>query len=298
MILNTRNKLYIALFILPASILVAVFVYGFLSWSIKVSLTDWSTIGQMGKFNGLSNYKELFTNDPVFWRAFLQTLLLALLFILLTIPLGVISAILLDIGVKGQQIFRAAYLIPLSFSFVASAAMWSWMFMPNQGVINTVLRSIGLGALAQPWLTSTKQALLSIVLVYVWQFSGFATLVYYSGIASVPETLLDAAEVDGATQVEKYTRIILPLQKPATLTVLLLLLMYSLRVFDFVWLLTGGGPAYSSEVLANYMYRVTFSYNRFGIGASISTFMFILSIVIIILPVLVSSTKRIKDSRK
>jgi len=104
MILNTRNKLYIALFILPASILVAVFVYGFLSWSIKVSLTDWSTIGQMGKFNGLSNYKELFTNDPVFWRAFLQTLLLALLFILLTIPLGVISAILLDIGVKGQQI--------------------------------------------------------------------------------------------------------------------------------------------------------------------------------------------------
>jgi len=295
MILNTRNRLYITLFLIPACVLVGLFVYVFLSWSIKVSLTDWSTIGRMGVFTGLANYRELFQNDPVFIRAVKQTLILAVLFICLTIPLGVITAILLDLGVKGQRVFRTIYLIPLSFSFVASAIMWSWMFMPNQGVINTVLRSIGMGFLAQPWLTSTTQALPSIVLVYVWQFSGFATLVYYSGIASVPETLLDAAEVDGVTLTQKYTLIILPLQRPATLTVLLLLLMYSLRVFDFVWLLTGGGPAYSSEVLANYMYRVTFNYNRFGIGAAISTFMFVLSVVIIVLPVLISSIRKGKE---
>ncbi|MGC9311582.1 MAG: carbohydrate ABC transporter permease [Sediminispirochaetaceae bacterium] len=295
MILNTRNKLYITLFLIPACLLVGLFVYVFLSWSIKVSLTDWSTIGRMGVFTGLANYRELFQNDPVFIRAVKQTLILAVLFICLTIPLGVITAILLDLGVKGQRVFRTIYLIPLSFSFVASAIMWSWMFMPNQGVINTVLRSVGMGFLAQPWLTSTTQALPSIVLVYVWQFSGFATLVYYSGIASVPETLLDAAEVDGVTLTQKYTLIILPLQRPATLTVLLLLLMYSLRVFDFVWLLTGGGPAYSSEVLANYMYRVTFNYNRFGIGAAISTFMFVLSVFIIVLPVLISSLRKVKE---
>ncbi len=298
MILNTRNKIYITLFLIPACVLVGLFVYTFLSWSIKVSLTDWSTIGRMGTFIGIDNYKELFTNDPVFIRAIKQTLVLAVLFIGLTIPLGVITAVLLDLGVKGQRVFRTIYLIPLSFSFVASATMWSWMFMPNQGVINTVLRSIGMGYLQQPWLTSTDQALFSIVLVYVWQFSGFATLVYYSGIAAVPETLLDAAEVDGVNLRQKYTLVILPLQKPATLTVLLLLLMYSLRVFDFVWLLTGGGPAYSSEVLANYMYRVTFNYNRFGIGASISTFMFVLSVVIIVLPVLISSLRKAKGGAK
>ncbi len=297
MILNTRNRLYITLFLIPACLLVGLFVYVFLSWSIKVSLTDWSTIGRMGVFTGLANYRELFQNDPVFIRAVKQTLILAVLFICLTIPLGVITAILLDLGVKGQRVFRTIYLIPLSFSFVASAIMWSWMFMPNQGVINTVLRSIGMGFLAQPWLTSTTQALPSIVLVYVWQFSGFATLVYYSGIASVPEALLDAAEVDGVTLTQKYTLIILPLQRPATLTVLLLLLMYSLRVFDFVWLLTGGGPAYSSEVLANYMYRVTFNYNRFGIGAAISTFMFVLSVFIIVLPVLISSLRKVKEKK-
>jgi len=297
MILNTRNKLYISLFLIPACLLVGLFVYVFLSWSIKVSLNDWSTIGRMGAFCGLSNYRELFTNDPVFIRSIKQTLILAVLFVSLTIPLGVITAILLDLGVKGQRVFRTIYLIPLSFSFVASAIMWSWMFMPNQGVINTVLRSMGMGFLAQPWLTSTKQALPSIVLVYVWQFSGFATLVYYSGISSVPETLLDAAEVDGVTLTQKYTLVVLPLQKPATLTVLLLLLMYSLRVFDFVWLLTGGGPAYSSEVLANYMYRVTFNYNRFGIGAAISTFMFLLSVFIIVMPVLISSIRRTRGNR-
>jgi len=294
MILNRRNKLYIAIFLMPACILVGVFVYVFLSWSIEISFTDWSTIGQMGLFNGLDNYRELFVNDPVFIRSIRQTLILAVLFIILTIPLGVITAILLDLGVKGQRIFRTIYLIPLSFSFVASSIMWSWMFMPNQGVINTVLRSVGLGFLAQPWLTSTSQALFSIILVYVWQFSGFATLVYYSGIASVPDTLLDAAKVDGVSIMQKYTLVILPLQKPATITVLLLLLMYSLRVFDFVWLLTGGGPAYSTEVLANYMYRVTFNYNRFGTGAAISTFMFMLSIFIIIIPVVLSSLKKIK----
>jgi glucose/mannose transport system permease protein len=280
------------MFLTPACLLIGLFVYSFLAWSIKVSFTDWSTIGRMGTFNGLANYREIFLNDPVFLRALKQTLILAVLFVALTIPLGVITAVLLDLGVKGQKVFRTIYLIPLSFSFVASAIMWSWMFMPNGGVINTVLRSIGMGFLAQPWLTSTNQALFSIVLVYVWQFSGFATLVYYSGIASVSETILDAAEVDGVSLVQKYVRVVLPLQKPATLTVLLLLLMYSLRVFDFVWLLTGGGPAYSSEVLANYMYRVTFNYNRFGIGAAISTFMFILSILIIILPVVISSIRK------
>lgn len=298
MILNARNKFYIFIFLIPACLLIGLFIYVFLTWSIKVSFTDWSTIGRMGTFNGLSNYREIFMNDPVFLRALKQTLVLAVLFIALTIPLGVITAVLLDLGVKGQRVFRTIYLIPLSFSFVASAIMWSWMFMPNEGVINTVLRSLGMGFLAQPWLTSTKQALFSIVLVYVWQFSGFATLVYYSGIASVPETLLDAAEVDGVTLTQKYTLVVLPLQKPATLTVLLLLLMYSLRVFDFVWLLTGGGPAYSSEVLANYMYRVTFNYNRFGIGAAISTFMFLLSIFIIILPVVISSIRRAGGHKK
>jgi len=166
--------------------------------------------------------------------------------------------------------------------------------MPDKGSINTLLRMLNLNFLTQPWITSTRQAIICVAIVYIWQFSGFATLVYYAGISAVDPNIIDAVEVDGATTFQKYTQVVVPLQKPATLTVLLILLMYSLRVFDLVWVLTGGGPAFSSEVLATYMYRVTFNQNLFAYGASISFFMFILSLIIIISPVLIG-TLRIRE---
>ena len=279
------------IFIAPAVILVVIFVYIFSGWNVWTSLTDWRIIGRMGKFIGVQNYIELFTNDDTFRMCFFNTIKLMAIFIGLTIPLGIICAIFLDLGVKGKEIFRTIYLIPLSFSFVASATMWSWMFMPDKGSINALLRMLNLHFLTQPWITSTKQSIICVAIVYIWQFSGFATLIYYAGISSVDPNIIDAVKVDGATTFQKYSRVIIPLQKPATLTVLLILLMYSLRAFDLVWVLTGGGPAFSSEVLATYMYRVTFNQNLFAYGASISFVMFILSFIIIIIPVLIRTLK-------
>lgn len=279
------------IFIAPAVILVVIFVYIFSGWNVWTSLTDWRIIGRMGKFIGVQNYIELFTNDDTFRMCFFNTIKLMAIFIGLTIPLGIICAIFLDLGVKGKEIFRTIYLIPLSFSFVASATMWSWMFMPDKGSINALLRMLNLHFLTQPWITSTKQSIICVAIVYIWQFSGFATLIYYAGISSVDPNIIDAVKVDGATTFQKYSRVVIPLQKPATLTVLLILLMYSLRAFDLVWVLTGGGPAFSSEVLATYMYRVTFNQNLFAYGASISFVMFILSFIIIIIPVLIRTLK-------
>jgi len=279
------------IFIAPAVILVVIFVYIFSGWNVWTSLTDWRIIGRMGKFIGVQNYIELFTNDDTFSMCFFNTIKLMAIFIGLTIPLGIICAIFLDLGVKGKGIFRTIYLIPLSFSFVASATMWSWMFMPDKGSINTLLRMLNLHFLTQPWITSTRQSIICVAIVYIWQFSGFATLIYYAGISSVDPNIIDAVKVDGATTFQKYSRVVIPLQKPATLTVLLILLMYSLRAFDLVWVLTGGGPAFSSEVLATYMYRVTFNQNLFAYGASISFVMFILSFIIIIIPVLIGTLK-------
>ena len=279
------------IFIAPAVILVVIFVYIFSGWNVWTSLTDWRIIGRMGKFIGVQNYIELFTNDDTFRMCFFNTIKLMAIFIGLTIPLGIICAIFLDLGVKGKEIFRTIYLIPLSFSFVASATMWSWMFMPDKGSINALLRMLNLHFLTQPWITSTRQSIICVAIVYIWQFSGFATLIYYAGISSVDPNIIDAVKVDGATTFQKYSRVVIPLQKPATLTVLLILLMYSLRAFDLVWVLTGGGPAFSSEVLATYMYRVTFNQNLFAYGASISFVMFILSFIIIIIPVLIRTLK-------
>ena len=284
---NTPNIIFIA----PAVILVVIFVYIFSGWNVWASLTDWRIIGRMGKFIGIDNYINLFANDDIFRKCLYNTVKLMVIFIGITIPLGIICAIFLDLGVKGKGIFRTIYLIPLSFSFVASATMWSWMFMPNKGSINTLLRMLNLNFLTQPWITSTSQSIICVAIVYIWQFSGFATLVYYAGISSIDPNIIDAVGVDGATTFQKYTRVVLPLQIPATFTVLLILLMYSLRVFDLVWILTGGGPAYSSEVLATHMYRVTFNQNLFAYGASVSFVMFILSFIIIIIPVLIGTLK-------
>ena len=284
---NITNIIFVA----PAVILVVIFVYIFSGWNVWTSLTDWRIIGRMGKFIGVQNYINLFTNDDTFRMCFFNTIKLMAIFIGLTIPLGIICAIFLDLGLKGKGIFRTIYLIPLSFSFVASATMWSWMFMPDKGSINTLLRMLNLHFLTQPWITSTRQSIICVAIVYIWQFSGFATLIYYAGISSVDPNIIDAVKVDGATTFQKYTRVVIPLQKPATLTVLLILLMYSLRAFDLVWVLTGGGPAFSSEVLATYMYRVTFNQNLFAYGASISFVMFILSFIIIIIPVLIGTLK-------
>jgi glucose/mannose transport system permease protein len=282
----TRDRLRtlfgIALFILPAVVLVMIFIYIFIGWDAWASLTTWKGLNVELKFMGLVNYKELFTVDAIFHRSLINTLILAVLFVGITIPLGMLIAILLDLGAKGRNIFRTIYLLPLSFSFVVSATIWMWMFAPNNGTINTVLRLLGLGFLAQPWITSTRQSLISVVIVYVWQFSGFATLVYYAGISSVSPELVEAAAIDGATLAQKYWLVVIPLQKPATLTVFTILCVYAWRVFDLVYLMTGGGPGVSSEVMATYLYRTTFNANRFAYGSAIGFFMFVISILIIV----------------
>lgn len=277
-----KNAIGIALFILPATLLVLIFIYIFVGWDAWASLTDWRGLGVEIKFMGFMNYRDLFTLDITFHRSLLNTVVLTVVFVSITIPLGLIVSILLDLEVKGRNIYRAIFLLPLSFSFVVSATIWTWMFAPNQGTINTVFRMLGLGFLTQPWITSTSQSLMCVAVVYIWQFSGFATLVYYAGISGVSPDLREAAEIDGATTIQKYRLVIVPLQWPATLTVLTILCVYAWRVFDLVYLMTGGGPGISSEVMATYLYRVSFNANRFAYGSSIGFFMFVISILIIV----------------
>lgn len=276
----SKRTLGIVLFSLPAVVLVSIFVYWFAGQSVQLSFTNWR-FARPVHWIGLGNYIKLFTQDTGFQTSLVNTIKLTVFFIGLTVPLGLGLAILLDLGVKGKGIFRTIYLIPLSFSFVASSVMWLWMFLPKTGTINTLLRAIGLSSLAQPWISSTSQSLWAIAIVYIWQFSGFATLVYYTGICSVDPAVTDAAMIDGASTWQKYWHVVIPQQKPATVTILILTLMYSLKCFDLVWLMTGGGPGYSSEVLATYMYKVTFSQSKFGYGASIGVILMLLSIGVV-----------------
>ncbi|GAI28091.1 unnamed protein product [marine sediment metagenome] len=243
---------------------------------------DWKDVGFSGNYIGLGNYITLFTKDVTFKTTLLNTLKLSAIFVGVTIPLGLMLAILLDFEIVAKKFFRLIFLLPLSFSFVASASMWVWMFSPQVGVINSLLKLVGLQSYTQPWITSSTQSLFCIAIVYIWQFSGFSTLVYYAGISGVPDDIREAARIDGANKFQEYSKIVIPMQKPATLTMLVILLMYSLKVFDLVYLLTGGGPGRSSEVLSTLMYEVTFNRNLFGQGAAIGIVMFVISMIIIL----------------
>lgn len=262
-------------------LLVFIFSYGFSLWSFYISLHEWKGLGGILVFTGLKNYIEFFSNSIAI-KTLTNTFILAVSFILSTTLLGLVLAIFLDVGLKGTSVFKTVFLLPLSFSFVISATMWTWMFSPFQGTINSILRILGLESLTQPWITSTEQALLCVLIVYIWQFSGFVTLIYYAGISNIPKEQIDAATVDGATLSQKYLYIIIPQLKGETIGVMVILLFYALRVFDLVYLLTGGGPALSSEVLATYMYRVTFNQNLFGYGATVGFITFLIAIIIII----------------
>jgi len=277
-----KRKLELLFFLTPALLLVALFVYGFIGWSFQTSQMDWKDVGFSGNYIGLGNYITLFTKDVTFKTTLLNTLKLSAIFVGVTIPLGLMLAILLDFEIVAKKFFRLIFLLPLSFSFVASASMWVWMFSPQVGVINSLLKLVGLQSYTQPWITSSTQSLFCIAIVYIWQFSGFSTLVYYAGISGVPDDIREAARIDGANKFQEYSKIVIPMQKPATLTMLVILLMYSLKVFDLVYLLTGGGPGRSSEVLSTLMYEVTFNRNLFGQGAAIGIVMFVISMIIIL----------------
>jgi len=278
---SLSSFLYFLSFAFVSVLLVFIFSYGFSVWSFYISLYDWRGLGGTPIFTGLNNYVE-FLNNSIAVKTLTNTLILAISFIAVTIFLGLILAIFLDIGLKGSSIFKLIFLLPLSFSFVISATMWTWMFSPVQGTINSLLRKLGLEFLTQPWITSPDQSLLCVLIVYIWQFSGFVTIVYYAGINNIPKEQIDASMVDGASIFQRYLYVVIPQLKAEMIGAMVILLFYALRVFDLVYLLTGGGPALSSEVLATYMYRVTFNQNLFGYGATIGFIILLIAMSIII----------------
>jgi glucose/mannose transport system permease protein len=281
----------IALFILlPSIALVGYFVYASIGWNLIVSLTDWNTLKPSYNIIGLSHYAEI-VQDSTFWISFKNNLLLILLFVPSSILLGLFLAILLDNKVKGEGVFRTIYLLPFSLSFVITASLWAWMYDPSVGVINTLLERVGLSFLKSGWVTDSGIAMYCIILALVWQFSGYTMLIFLAGIRSIPESQVMAAEVDGARGLGLYRRVIIPQLKSSTLSTFVVLMVFALKAFDFIYILTFGGPGYSTFVLPLDMYRETFLMDHFAYGAAIATVLFVV-VMIIVVPYLYTSSRR------
>jgi len=288
--MDRKTKFFIFLFLLPAIVGLGLYAYYFSGWNLSISMTNARSLIFPAKFIGLGNYWR-FLVDPVFITVVKNTAIFTLLFMGGALLLGLLFAILIDQGIKGERLYKVIILIPMAMPMVISGVLWSWMFSPRMGVINSLLRVLHLDFLTQPWITSTSQALLCVIIAYIWVFSGFVALLYLANIRSLPNEQSESARVDGASKFQLYWRVIVPQLRPATVMAVAVLFLNSLVAFDLVWPLTRGGPASSSELLGTFMYKQTFQWNFFGYGAAIAQIMFIISVVVMV-PYLYRSIRR------
>ncbi len=288
--MDRKTKIFIFLFLLPAVVGLGLYAYYFSGWNLSISMTNARSLIFPAEFIGLGNY-ERFLGDSVFITVVKNTAIFTVLFMGGTLLLGLLLAILIDQGIKGEGLYKVIILIPMAMPMVISGVLWSWMFSPRMGVINSLLRVLHLDFLTQPWITSTSQALLCVIIAYIWVFTGFVALLYLANIRSLPNEQSESARVDGASKFQLYWRVIIPQLRPATVMAFAVLFLNSLVAFDLVWTLTMGGPAGSSELLGTLMYKQTFQWNYFGYGAAIAQIMFIISMVVMV-PYLYRSIRR------
>ncbi|WP_437831021.1 carbohydrate ABC transporter permease [Niallia taxi] len=269
------NKLAICLYVLPALILVLVLIYIPIVLTGYYGLMDWDGIGAM-KFIGLDNYVQLI-KDKMFWNSTYHSILLAL-FSAISLIFYLVISIILASRIKGANLLRKIYLIPMLLSSVAIAQLWLKIFDPTNGMLNKLLELFGMEN-TPTWLADPNLVLIAIFVPIIWQYAGFYIIIYYAALKNVPEEVIEAARIDGATPLQIAYRIKLPLISGVIKVTIVLAIVGSLKYFDLIYVMTGGGPNGSSEVIASYMYKEAFKTYNFGYGSAIGFALLIICLI-------------------
>lgn len=251
------------LYMAPAVILCLAFFMGPLLYLGYVSFFDWNGLGPK-TFVGLENFKYVFS-DPVFRMAFKNTVFWLLSALLIHIPFGLLLALLLNRQPRGWKFLRVMYFIPNVISTTAVAFLWYFIYHVDVGLLNNILKSIGLGKLAHAWLNDPGTALICNQVPFIF-YVGLTMIIFLTQLSTVPKELKEAAMVDGATEFQIDVHVYLPMMKPAVITNMMLNLAFCLRTFEYPFLMTGGGPANSTTNLSLYIYREMVGSNRYGIS--------------------------------
>ncbi len=297
------------LMISPSIIAIAIFVYGFIGWTGYVSMTKWNTLLPDYTWVGLENYRRIF-QDVRFQADIRNTVVFTVVFIAGCLALGLTLAILLDQRIRGENTLRSIYLFPMALSLIVTGTIWRWIFFPGNypadpSGINLILAKVGLEGLQWGWITDptiwpgsrpewlkvkllVPLALLPMTLAAIWQMSGFTMAMYLAGLRGIPDELKEAARVDGASEWQIFRLIELPLLRPITLSAVIILGHFSLKVFDLVMAMTGGGPAFATDMPGVNMYYTVFQGNAFAKGSAIAMIMLIL-VALLIVPYLYSN---------
>lgn len=271
----------------PSFVVIIIFVYGFIAYTGFLSLTD-SKMLPSYNFVGLMNYERLWAL-PHWWRAISNLAIFASLYIVICSVLGLFLAILLDQKIRGEGFLRPIYLYPMALSFIVTGTAWKWFLDPGIGLQNT-MHLWGWESFQFAWIKDRNYAIYCVVIAAVWQSSGFVMAMFLAGLRGVDNEIIKAAQIDGASTVMTYRRIIIPLMRPVFLSAFVVLAHLAIKAYDLVVALTGGGPGQATELPATFMYSYTFTRNSMGIGASSAIIMLIM-IFSIIVPYLYSEIR-------
>ncbi|MFZ4453942.1 carbohydrate ABC transporter permease [Salibacterium aidingense] len=269
-----QNRWTLSLFAIPTLLFYLYFFISPLTNTLFDSFVEWDGISDK-VFIFLNNYMEIL-QDPVFYSALLNSFYWVALVITVQIPIGFFLAYFLYQKVKGFRILRTVYFIPVVTSSVAIALIFSFIYDPIFGLLNNTLNIIGLGHLTTDWLANPVTAVTAVALPFVWNFIGLMMIILYSGLQTVPDELIEAGEMDGVNARQKIVHIILPSIKPVLTICLVLGVTYAFKQFDYVLLLTNGGPVHLTEVSGSYMYNQGFSENNYGYGNAIAITMMVI----------------------
>lgn len=278
-----EDVLATAVFLLPLLIFLTV-LYGMLFWTFYVSVADWKGTAPNYQFVGLKWYRMMFSLDR-FWVDVSNNLKWMLLGVLPTAFIALLLAYLLEIGsFPGMESYvRTLILYPVAMSFVVTGTIWSWMYQPDKGVINTILRALGLDFLTSHFTTNPRTATYWLILIFVWQYLGFATIILQSSFRTAElQEIVEAAMVDGAGRLRILFAIIVPNIRGGMLILVSLLLISALKVFDIVYVVTFGGPGYATDVLAFFMFIATFQQHLVALGAGLGVIIFLMAFVVVI----------------
>jgi glucose/mannose transport system permease protein len=282
-----RETLLSVALITPSVLAIAIFVYGFIGWTARVSLSKWKGLLPDYTWVGLENFLGLF-KDPRFHIDIRNTLIFTVIFVIGSLIIGLGLAILLDQNIKGEGFFRSLYLFPMAISFIVTGVVWRWLMNPATGSrmsgLNLLFDALGLDFLISRWHTTPYWGIAFIALPAIWQMSGYTMALYLGGLRGIPVELREAAQVDGANEVQIYQFIILPLLRPITLSAMIILGHISLKVFDLI--IAVAGKQLPLDVPAIYMWQVTFDGYFFGRGAAIGILL-LLSVAVLIVPYLI-----------
>ncbi len=272
-----------AIFLLPLLIFLVV-LYGMLVWTFYVSMANWKGTAPNYTFVGLKWYKLMFSLDR-FWVDVRNNLKWMILGVIPTTFVALLLAYLLEIGsIPGTETYiRTLILYPVAMSFVVTGTIWSWMYQPDKGVFNTILRALGLDFLTGRFTTDPATATYWLILIFIWQYLGFAVIILQSSFRTAElQEMIEAATVDGAGRLRILFSIIVPNIRGGMLILISLLLISALKVFDIVYVVTFGGPGYSTDVLAFFMFIATFQQHLVALGAGLGVIIFLMAFVVVI----------------